>query len=67
MVSDLLVLPQPIVPMFTENLREAFRTMSWPQWLWIALYEKFRFPCAPIYGGFPVKVSVRLFFVPYSQ
>ncbi|KAK3853347.1 hypothetical protein Pcinc_040105 [Petrolisthes cinctipes] len=50
----------PIVPMFTENLREAFRTMSWPQWLWIALYEKFRFPCAPIYGGFPVKLRTHL-------
>ncbi|XP_042873475.1 transmembrane protein 68-like [Penaeus japonicus] len=50
----------PVVPLFTENLREAFRTVSWPQRLWIALYEKLRFPIAPIYGGFPVKLRAHL-------
>ncbi|XP_042241039.1 transmembrane protein 68-like isoform X1 [Homarus americanus] len=50
----------PVVPMFTENLREAFRTVSWPHKLWITLYETFRFPCAPIYGGFPVKLRAHL-------
>ncbi|XP_032078837.1 transmembrane protein 68-like [Thamnophis elegans] len=45
----------PIIPMFTENLREAYRTVgntSLSKWL----YEHFRFLCLPIYGGFPVKL-----------
>ncbi|XP_068215596.1 DGAT1/2-independent enzyme synthesizing storage lipids isoform X1 [Palaemon carinicauda] len=50
----------PVVTMFTENVREAFRTVSWPQKFWSMLYEKFRFPMAPIYGGFPVKLRVHL-------
>ncbi|XP_050697194.1 transmembrane protein 68-like isoform X1 [Eriocheir sinensis] len=50
----------PIVPVFTENIREAFRVVSWPQRLWVMLYEKLRFPCAPIYGGFPVKLRTHL-------
>ncbi|KAK7067977.1 Transmembrane protein 68 [Halocaridina rubra] len=50
----------PIVPVFTENIREAFRTVIWPRRLWLGLYEKLRFPCAPIYGGFPVKLRAHL-------
>ncbi|KAK8397473.1 hypothetical protein O3P69_004911 [Scylla paramamosain] len=45
---------------FTENIREAFRVVAWPQRLWVTLYEKLRFPCAPIYGGFPVKLRTHL-------
>ncbi|XP_076032896.1 DGAT1/2-independent enzyme synthesizing storage lipids [Oratosquilla oratoria] len=50
----------PVIPMFTENVREAFRTVSWPQALWRTIYEKTRLPCAPIYGGFPVKLRTHL-------
>lgn len=44
----------PIIPMFTQNLREGFRslgTLRFYRWV----YERFRFPAAPVYGGFPVK------------
>lgn len=44
----------PIIPMFTQNVREGFRslgTLRFFRWL----YERFRLPVAPVYGGFPVK------------
>uniref|UniRef100_A0ACB8FD70 Uncharacterized protein n=1 Tax=Sphaerodactylus townsendi TaxID=933632 RepID=A0ACB8FD70_9SAUR len=44
----------PIIPVFTANLREGYRTLGkiWPlKWL----YEHTRWPIVPIYGGFPVK------------
>ncbi|KAJ4936403.1 hypothetical protein JOQ06_000999 [Pogonophryne albipinna] len=44
----------PIIPMFTQNVREGFRslgTLRFFRWL----YERFRLPAAPVYGGFPVK------------
>ncbi|XP_061652583.1 transmembrane protein 68 isoform X3 [Phyllopteryx taeniolatus] len=43
-----------IIPMFTQNVREGFRslgTLRFFRWL----YETFRLPVAPVYGGFPVK------------
>lgn len=43
--------------MFTKNVREAFRTVSWGKRLWIRLYAATRFPWAPVYGGFPVKLK----------
>lgn len=47
----------PIFPVFTQNLRESFRTpriaRSWLR----ALYEKTRMPIVPIYGFFPVKMK----------
>ncbi|XP_034936619.1 transmembrane protein 68 isoform X2 [Chelonus insularis] len=45
-----------IVPFFTRNLREAFRTVSWGRRMWLKIYSLTRFPFAPIYGGFPVKL-----------
>lgn len=46
----------PIIPMYTENLREAFRTVSIGRKFFLRLYARFKFPFAPIYGGFPVKL-----------
>ncbi|GFN90774.1 transmembrane protein 68-like [Plakobranchus ocellatus] len=47
----------PIIPMFTVNIREAFRTPSWARdWL-RGIYEKSRLPIVPIYGFFPVKLK----------
>ncbi|XP_061696412.1 transmembrane protein 68 [Syngnathoides biaculeatus] len=43
-----------IIPMFTQNVREGFRslgTLRFFRWL----YETFRLPIVPVYGGFPVK------------
>lgn len=46
--------------MFTENLRESFRTFCWPLKFWVAIYEYLRLPLAPVYGGFPVKLRTFL-------
>lgn len=46
-----------IIPFFTRNIREAFRTMSWGRRFWLRLYALTRFPFVPIYGGFPVKLK----------
>ncbi|XP_049823416.1 transmembrane protein 68 isoform X2 [Aethina tumida] len=45
----------PIIPMFTENLREGFRNISFCKRFFMKLYSKLRFPVLPLYGGFPVK------------
>lgn len=46
----------PIIPVFTENIREAFFTLNFgKKWL-RGLYESTRIPLVPIYGGFPVKL-----------
>ncbi|XP_057592001.1 transmembrane protein 68 isoform X2 [Hippopotamus amphibius kiboko] len=49
----------PIIPMFTENIREGFRSLGGTR-LFRWLYEKFRYPFAPMYGGFPVKLRTYL-------
>lgn len=41
----------PVIPMFTENLREAFRSVGFlRKWL-IRFYNATRFPVLPVYGG----------------
>lgn len=48
----------PIIPIFTRNIREAFRSFNsvCPSfWRW--LYSKTHLPFVPIYGGFPVKLT----------
>ncbi|XP_055459468.1 monoacylglycerol/Diacylglycerol O-acyltransferase isoform X2 [Meriones unguiculatus] len=49
----------PIIPMFTQNIREGFRSLGGTR-LFKWLYEKFRYPFAPMYGGFPVKLRTYL-------
>ncbi|XP_074841889.1 DGAT1/2-independent enzyme synthesizing storage lipids-like [Carettochelys insculpta] len=44
----------PIIPMFTQNLREGYRTLG-KIWSFRWLYEYSRLPIVPLYGGFPVK------------
>ncbi|XP_071483795.1 DGAT1/2-independent enzyme synthesizing storage lipids-like [Diadema antillarum] len=46
----------PIIPVFTQNCREAFRTPRLGRGILRWLYEKTRAPLVPIYGGFPVKL-----------
>ncbi|MEE6463959.1 hypothetical protein FKM82_006115 [Ascaphus truei] len=49
----------PIIPMFTQNVREGFRSLgSLSVFRW--LYERFKFPFVPVYGGFPVKFRTYL-------
>lgn len=43
--------------MFTENIREAFRSFSWGLRFWRWLYAKTHLPLVPIYGFFPVKMK----------
>ncbi|XP_011867403.1 PREDICTED: transmembrane protein 68 isoform X2 [Vollenhovia emeryi] len=45
-----------IVPLFTRNLREAFRAVSWGRRIWLKIYAKTKLPLVPVYGGFPVKL-----------
>jgi len=47
----------PVIPIFTRNIREAFRTVSTFRGIFIRIYNKIRFPCVPLYGGFPVKLQ----------
>jgi len=47
----------PIIPVFTKNIRESVRTISCGRPLMKWFYDKTRLPCAPIYGGFPVKMT----------
>jgi len=46
--------------MFTENLREAFRSVGFFKKWFIKIYNATRFPVRPIYGGFPVKFITHL-------
>lgn len=51
---------QPVVPVFSENIREAFRTLSLGRRLFLKLYSWTKFPFAPLYGGFPVKMITHI-------
>jgi len=47
----------PIIPMFTKNIREAFRTPTWARAWLRGFYEYTRLPLVPVYGFFPVKLK----------
>ncbi|KAM8967380.1 DGAT1/2-independent enzyme synthesizing storage lipids [Pelodytes ibericus] len=49
----------PILPMFTQNIREGFRSLGCLR-IFKWLYERFKCPLVPIYGGFPVKLRTYL-------
>ncbi|XP_069687602.1 DGAT1/2-independent enzyme synthesizing storage lipids isoform X2 [Periplaneta americana] len=49
-----------VIPMFTQNLREAFRSVGFGRRFWLKLYQLTRFPLVPIYGGFPVKLCTHI-------
>nr|XP_022314363.1 transmembrane protein 68-like isoform X2 [Crassostrea virginica] len=48
----------PIIPVFTQNVREAFRTPKVTRSCLRRIYEKTRLPIVPIYGFFPVKFKM---------
>lgn len=50
----------PIIPCFTQNLREGFRQVGIFRTFFMRLYNKVRIPVYPIYGGFPVKFRTYL-------
>ena len=47
----------PVIPMFTENVRESFRAVSLFRPFFEWLYKLTKLPLVPLYGGFPVKVA----------
>lgn len=49
-----------VIPVFTENIREAFRQVTIGKSFWLKLYELTKLPMIPIYGGFPVKLRTHL-------
>lgn len=46
----------PIIPVFTQNIREVFRTFPFFRGLFRMIYEKTKLPLLPVFGGFPVKL-----------
>eukprot|EP00092_Neocalanus_flemingeri_P026064 GFUD01028249.1.p1 GENE.GFUD01028249.1~~GFUD01028249.1.p1 ORF type:complete len:554 (-),score=127.64 GFUD01028249.1:124-1785(-) len=55
-----LLTSTPIIPIFTENIREAYCTMSTARKLWSTLFEMTKLSIVPIYGGFPVKLTTHV-------
>jgi len=47
----------PIIPVYTENIRLAYKTMSTGESLFRAQFEFTKIPCIPMYGGFPIKLT----------
>lgn len=57
-----------MIPVFTQNLREAFRSVGFCKRLWMKLYAITKLPIVPIYGGFPVKLRTHVGKpIPYSD
>lgn len=50
----------PVIPIFTSNIREAFRTVSIFRRIFEPIYTKFKIPLMPIYGGLPVKLTTHI-------
>ncbi|XP_023219080.1 transmembrane protein 68-like [Centruroides sculpturatus] len=47
----------PVIPVFTRNIRETFSTLKILKKWQRRVYEESRYPTAPLYGGFPVKLK----------
>lgn len=50
----------PVLPVFTENIREAFRVLPCGHRLFHWLFQKTRLPLRPCFGGFPVKLRTHI-------
>jgi len=50
----------PILPVFTVNIREAFRYLPFFNKFWHFIYSHTRLPLRPIFGGFPVKLTTHI-------
>ena len=46
----------PIIPVYTENIRLAYRTMQSGNSLFRSIFEATKLPFVPFYGGFPVEL-----------
>lgn len=50
----------PIIPVYTENIRLAYKTMTTGARVWRFIFEKTRLPLIPVYGGFPVQLTTHV-------
>jgi len=50
----------PIIPVFTENIREAYSTMSSMQFVWRYIYEATKSTFFPLWGGYPIKLITHI-------
>merc|ERR1719433_1625277 len=51
----------PIIPIFTQNIRQAFETISVGGSLWKIVYEKTKLAIMPpVYGGLPVNLTTHI-------
>jgi len=47
---------QTVIPIFTQNVREAFVAMPLWRSFWLKLYSWTKLPLVPVLGEFPVKL-----------
>jgi len=50
----------PVLPVFTENIRESFRVLPCGHKFFLRLFERTRLPLRPLFGGFPVKLPTHI-------
>jgi len=50
----------PILPVFTENIREAFRVFPFFESFFLKMWIKTRLPLRPLFGGFPVRLRTHI-------
>lgn len=50
----------PVIPVFTENVRESFRVLGFGRRFFYWLFRKTKLPLRPVYGGFPVKLYTHI-------
>ena len=50
----------PLLPVFTENIRESFRVLPFGGDIFHWIFTKTRLPLRPVFGGFPVKLRTHI-------
>jgi len=50
----------PIIPVFTQNIQQAYMSMKSGGFLWRQIFERIKMPIIPIWGGFPVKLITHI-------
>jgi len=50
----------PIIPVYTENIRLAYKTMNTGASLYRSFFELTKLPVIPVYGGFPVQLTTHV-------
>lgn len=50
----------PVLPVFTENIRESFRVLPFGEKFFHWVWTKTRLPMRPLFGGFPVRLRTHI-------